>query len=319
MVCEISEYKEEEKETSTAFVKGIVARFKQLGYNVGGFKVEMMSTIYKGGGVSSSAAYCVLICKILSYYFNNDSLDSVTMAKISKWSENNYFGKGSGLLDQIGCCSKGFVRSDFLDQENPVINECSVNLGNYKILLLDTKTDHSESQGGFQQLVADMHEIAEYFGVDYLIQVSKDRFMEEYNKPGHIGSRNWDRAYHFMTEVERVDRAYKALQVNDIEAFLVEINESGLSSELKLKNIVSEGHETNNLLEALHLGRASIKKGAIRVHGGGFGGTCLIFIDKDEEVEFKRLMSVKFPLDQFIEVEPSTNPLARFAPSDLDL
>ena len=217
------EYKEEEKETSVAFVKGICARFKQLGYNVGGFKVEMMSTIYKGGGVSSSAAYCVLICKILSYYFNNDTIDSVTMAKISKWSENNYFGKGSGLLDQIGCCSKGFVRSDFLDQENPVINECSVDLGNYKILLLDTKTDHSESQGGFQQLVADMHEVAVYFGVDYLIQVSKERFMEEYNKPEHINERNWNRAYHFMTEVERVDRAYKALQNNDIEAFLVEI------------------------------------------------------------------------------------------------
>ncbi len=313
------EYKESEKETSVAFVKGIAARFKQLGYNVGGFKVEMMSTIYKGGGVSSSAAYCVLICKILSYYYNNDSIDTVTMAKISKWSENNYFGKGSGLLDQIGCCSKGFVQSDFRDQENPVINECSVDLGNYKILLLDTKTDHSESQGGFQQLVADMHEVAVYFGVEYLIELTKEQFLAEYNKPEHKDQRCWNRAYHFMTEVERVDRAYKALQNNDIEAFLVEINESGLSSELKLKNIVSEGHDTNNLLEALHLGRASINKGAIRVHGGGFGGTCLIFIDKDEEEAFKQKMSVKFPLDQFIEVEPSTNPLARFAPSDLGL
>jgi galactokinase len=156
-------------------------------------------------------------------------------------------------------------------------------------------------------------------GVDYLIQVSKERFMEEYNKPEHINERNWNRAYHFMTEVERVDRAYKALQNNDIEAFLVEITESGLSSELKLKNIVSEGHETNNLLEALHLGRASIKKGAIRVHGGGFGGTCLIFIDKDEEEAFKQLMSVKFPLDQFVEVEPSNNPLARFSPEEVGL
>ena len=311
------EYKESEKETSVAFVKGIAARFKQLGYNVGGFKVEMMSTIYKGGGVSSSAAYCVLICKILSYYYNNDSIDTVTMAKISKWSENNYFGKGSGLLDQIGCCSKGFVQSDFKDQENPVINECNVDLGNYKILLLDTKTDHSESQGGFQQLVADMHEVAIYFGVKYLRELSMEQFMAEYNKPEHKDVRCWDRAYHFMTEIERVDRAYKALQNNDLDAFLVEINESGLSSELKLKNIVAEGHDTNNLLEALHLGRASINKGAIRVHGGGFGGTCLIFIDKDEEEDFKKKMSVKFPLDQFVEVEPSINPLARFAPSDL--
>ena len=258
-----------------------------------------------------------MICKLLSYYYNDDSLDVVTMAKISKWSENNFFGKGSGLQDEIGCCAKGFVISDYRDQENPVITQFDVNLGNYKILLLDTKTDHSESQGGFQQLVADMHEVATYFGVKYLRELSMEQFMNEYNKPEHKDVRCWDRAYHFMTELERVDKAYKALQNNDLEAFLVEINASGLSSELKLKNIVSEGHDTNNLLEALHLGRASINKGAIRVHGGGFGGTCLIFIDKDEEEDFKKKMSVKFPLNQFVEVEPSTNPLARFAPSDL--
>lgn len=313
------EYREEEIETSVALVKGILTRFKALGYNIGGFKVEMMSTIFKGGGVSSSASYCVMICKLLSYYYNNDSLDVVTMAKISKWSENNYFGKGSGLQDEIGCCAKGFVISDFRDQENPVINQFDVNLGNYKILLLDTRTDHSESQGGFQQLVSDMHEVATYLGVEYLIEVPMDRFMAEYNKPEHKDARNWNRAYHFMSEVERVERAYQALKKSDIEAFLVEFNASGLSSELKLKSIVAEGHETNNLLEALHLGRASINKGAIRVHGGGFGGTCMIFIDKDEEASFKEKMSVKFGLDQFIEVEPSNNPLARFTASDLGL
>ena len=313
------EYKESEKETSVALVKGIVTRFKALGYNVGGLKVEMMSTIFKGGGVSSSASYCVMVCKLLSYYYNNDSLDVVTMAKISKWSENNFFGKGSGLQDEIGCCAKGFVISDYRDQENPVISQFDVNLGNYKIMLLDTRTDHSESQGGFQQLVSDMREVATYLGVEYLIEVSMDRFMEEYNKPEHKDARNWNRAYHFMSEVERVERAYQALKNNDIEAFLVEFNASGLSSELKLKSIVAEGHETNNLLEALHLGRASIKKGAIRVHGGGFGGTCMIFIDKDEEAEFKEKMSVKFGLDQFFDVEPSDNPLARFTASDLGL
>lgn len=313
------EFRESELETSVALVKGIVTRFKELGYNVGGLKVEMMSTIFKGGGVSSSASYCVMICKLLSYYYNNDSLDVVTMAKISKWSENNFFGKGSGLQDEIGCCAKGFVVTDYRDQENPVIRQFDVNLGNYKIMLLDTRTDHSESQGGFQQLVSDMKEVATYLGVEYLIEVSMERFMEEYNKPEHKNARNWNRAYHFMSEVERVERAYQALKNSDIEAFLVEFNASGLSSELNLKSIVAEGHETNNLLEALHLGRASIKKGAIRVHGGGFGGTCMIFIDKDEEQEFKEKMSVKFDLDQFFDVEPSDNPLARFTASDLGL
>ena len=311
------EYRKEEEETSVALVKGILSRFLALGYCIGGFQCEMKSTIYKGGGVSSSASYCVMICKILSYYYNNDSIDVITMAKISRWSENNYFGKGSGLQDEIGCCAKGFAITDYRDQENPVVTQFPVDLGNYKILLLDTKTDHSESQGGFQQLVSDMHEVALYFGVDYLIEIDYDEFMGEYNKPENINERNWNRAYHFMTELDRFNRAYKALRKNDIKSFLVEFNASGLSSENHLKSIVGEGHTTNNLLEALHLGRASIKDGAIRVHGGGFGGTCMIFINKDEEEEFIQKMSVKFPREQFITVEPNNDPLRRIDESEL--
>ena len=310
-------YCKEEEETSVALVKGILNRYKELGYPVGGFKAEMISTIYKGGGVSSSASYSMMICKILSYYYANDSLDVIEMAKISRWSENNFFGKGSGLQDEIGCCAKGFAITDYRDQENPKVIQFPVDLGNYKILLLDTKTDHSESQGGFQQLVSDMHEVAVYLGVNYLIEVPMDKFMEEYNKPEHKSARNWNRAYHFMTEVERVYRAYAALKENDIKSFLVEFNASGLSSENYLKSIVAEGSTTNNLLEALHLGREVIENGAIRVHGGGFGGTCMIFIDKDEEESFKQKMSVKFPLDQFIHVEPSLDPLRRIPDADL--
>lgn len=310
-------YRKEEEETSDALVKGILTRFIALGYRVGGFNAEMNSTIYKGGGVSSSASYCVMVCKILSYYYNDDAIDVITMAKISRWSENHFFGKGSGLQDEIGCCAKGFAITDYRDQENPVVTQFPVDLGDYKILLLDTKTDHSESQGGFQQLVSDMHEVAEYFHVPYLIEVPMETFMKEFSRKEHQNARNWRRAYHFMTEVERVQRAYEALRRSDIKSFLVEFNDSGLSSENNLKSIVAEGHTTNNLLEALHLGRSSIHDGAIRVHGGGFGGTCMIFINKNEEEEFKKKMSVKFPLDQFISVEPSDDPLRRIPETEL--
>lgn len=309
-------YKEEEKETSVALVKGILTRFRALGYKIGGFNAEMVSTIYKGGGVSSSASYCVMVCKILSYYYNDDALDVITMAKISRWSENTFFGKGSGLQDEIGCCAKGFAITDYRDQENPVVTQFPVDLGDYKILLLDTKTDHSESQGGFQQLVSDMHEIAEYFHVDYLIEIPMEAFMKEYELPEHASARNWNRAYHFKTEVERVERAYQALRRSDIEAFLVEFNASGLSSEYKLKSIVAEGHSSNNLSKALHLGRSALRHGAIRVHGGGFGGTCMIFVRKDEEEEFIQKMSAEFPRDQFISVEPSDDPLRRIPESE---
>lgn len=301
----------EEEETSIALVKGIVARFIALGYKVGGFKMAMNSDIYKGGGVSSSAAYSVLVCKILSYYYNNDIVNAIQRAKIARWSENNYFGKGSGLQDQIGCQTEGFAITDYKDQENPVVSNFDVNLGDYHIYLIDTKTDHAESQGGFQSIVREMHEIAIEFGVDYLIDIPLDKFLLEYNKDGNDKKRNWRRAYHFLTECDRTIKAYHFLKDGNIKGFLKEFNESGLSSEYYLESILGEGHKTNNLAECLHLGREIINDGAIRVHGGGFGGTCMVFINKNEEEEFKKKMAVKFPLDQIVPVFPSPNPLRR--------
>lgn len=312
-----TKYRKEEEETSAGLVRGILFRFNQLGHKIGGFKLAMNSNIYRGGGVSSSASYCCLICKILSYYYNNDSLDVIEIAKISRWSENNYFGKGSGLQDEIGCCAKDFAITDYKDQENPVVSYFNVNLGDYHILLIDTKTDHSESQGGFQSIVTDMQEISQYFKVPYLIDIPFDKFMVEYNKGDNSTKRNWNRAYHFLTEVQRVDRAYEALKKSDIKAFLKEFNDSGLSSENYLKSIVAEGQTSNNLLVALHMGREILHDGAIRVHGGGFGGTCMVWVNKNEEEEFKKKMSIKFPLDQIIPVFPSEDPLRRIANEEL--
>ena len=312
-----TKYRKEEEETSAGLVRGILFRFNQLGHKIGGFKLAMNSNIYRGGGVSSSASYCCLICKILSYYYNNDNIDVIEIAKISRWSENNYFGKGSGLQDEIGCCAKDFAITDYKDQENPVVTYFNVNLGDYHILLIDTKTDHSESQGGFQSIVTDMQEISQYFKVPYLIDIPFDKFMVEYNKGDNSTKRNWNRAYHFLTEIQRVDRAYEALKKSDIKAFLKEFNDSGLSSENYLKSIVAEGQTSNNLLVALHMGREILHDGAIRVHGGGFGGTCMVWVNKNEEEEFKKKMSTKFPLDQIIPVFPSEDPLRKIAIEEL--
>ena len=310
-------YRKEEEETSLGLVRGILARFKFLGYKIGGFNLSMNSTIYKGGGVSSSASYCCLICKLLSYYYNDDKLDTIEIAKISRWSENNYFGKGSGLQDEIGCCAKDFAITDYKNQEEPVVSYFNVDLGDYHILLIDTKTDHSESQGGFQSIVSDMQEISKHFHVPYLIDIPFDTFMKEYEEGDNKNKRNWNRAYHFLTEVQRVDRAYEALSHNNIKDFLKEFNDSGLSSENYLKSIVAEGQESNNLLVALHMGREILKDGAIRVHGGGFGGTCMVWVNKNEEEEFKKKMSVKFPLDQIIPVFPSNDPLRKISKEEL--
>jgi galactokinase len=300
-------FKKEEEETSVGLIKGILTRFKSLGYVLGGFNAVLVSSIIKGGGVSSSASYGVLICKIISYYYNKDSIPVLDMCTSSRWSENNYFGKGSGLQDQIGCCSKEFAITDYYDQNKPIVSNFHVDLGDYVLMLIDTKTDHSESQGGFQSLVIDMAHVAKLFGKEYLVDVPDELFYKEYEK--NKTDRAFNRAYHFKTELIRVNAAYDCLIKGDMKGFLKLFNESGLSSEYNLRSILPEGVKTNNLYECLHLGRKVLHDGAIRVHGGGFGGCCLVFVNKNEKEDFIKAMSSKFARDQFIDVTINDDPL----------
>lgn len=312
------EYKKEEEETSVALLKGILTRFKFLGHKIGGYNAVITSNIFKGGGVSSSAAFAVLMCKILSYYYNDDTIDVIERAKISRWSENNFFGKGSGLQDQIGCQAQGFAITDYYHQENPKVEYFHVDLKDYEVMLIDTRTDHAESQNAFQSIVNEMRDIAKYFHVDYLIDIPFDSFMEQYKKNDNNTKRPWRRAYHFLTECKRVENAYKHLKTGDIKSFLTDFNESGLSSEYYLESILPEGVKKNNLQECLHMGREFLKDGAIRVHGGGFGGTCMLFINKNEIEDFMKKMSSKFGRDQFIYLEISDNPICKIDNSEIE-
>ena len=313
------EYVKSEEETSVALIKGLLKKLVDNGYKIGGLNVEMNSSIYKGGGVSSSASFSVLIGKMISYYYNKDKIPGMTIAKSSRWAENNYFGKGSGLQDQIGCMAEGFAFNDYKDQENPQIAVFPAKLGDYHIFLIDTKTDHAESQGGFQSIVSDMNSISRHFNVKYLNEIPFEEFMDEYAKVENRPQRSWCRAYHFLTEVKRVKRAYKDLLEGDVKSFLGELNDSGLSSEYNLQSIVAEGHKTNNLKECLHIARSILKDGAIRVHGGGFGGTCIVFINKHEEKAFIEEMKKEFPIGNIIPVIINDKPLRQIDKNELGL
>lgn len=312
------EFDVKEKETTKGLVKGILARMKEVGVKIGAFEAVIDSNIVKGGGVSSSAAYSVLFCKIISYYYNNDSVDTIEIAKISRYSENNYFGKGSGLQDQIGCCSKGFSITDYRDQQNPIVSSYKVDLGDYDIVLIDSKTPHDDSQSAFDSIVNDMKEVAMYFNKPYLIDIAYEDFMKEYNKGDRKETRAWNRARHFFEENTRVLGAAECLKNNDVKSFLKYFAESSMSSEYLLKSIVLEGQDTNNLKEALHYGREIVVDGAVRVHGGGFGGTMICFINKHEKKSFEDKMAAKFGRDSIIEVYPCSNPLRKIDVSELN-
>ncbi|MEG1739297.1 MAG: galactokinase family protein [Bacilli bacterium] len=302
-------YRKEEEGTSTSFVKGILNGYINLGYNIGGFDACFDSNIFRGAGVSSSAAYCTLICKILSYYYNNDKIDTVTMAKVSRFAENKFFGKNSGLLDQIGCCSKGFSMVDFKDQENPVINRIIPNFSDYDLVLLNTLTDHSDCSDAYGSIVVDMKKIATTFHKQYLRDVDYGEFLKLYNTGNNKDLIEFKRAKHYFDENARVLNAFIDIKNDDIKSFLKEINDSGLSSENLLQNIVLPGEETNNLEKALHLARNVIKDGAVRVHGGGFGGTILAFINKTETEHYIEEMSKVFGKENILIVYTCSDPL----------
>lgn len=304
-----TEYCKEEEGTSTSFVKGIVAKFRELGLNVGGFNACVDSNIFRGAGVSSSAAYCCLICKILSYFYNDDKVDTVTIAKVSRYAENAYFGKNSGLLDQIGCCSKGFSLVDFKDQENPVITQVVPDFKDYDLVLINTLTDHSDCSEAYGSIPADYKKVATQLGATFLRDADFKKFNELFLKDDNKDKIEFKRAKHFFDENGRVINAFLDIKENDVKKFLNEINESGLSSELLLQNILIPGEETNNLLEGLHLARSFIKDGAVRVHGGGFGGTILTFINKKDTQDYIKFMGKKFGENNILIVYPCENPL----------
>jgi galactokinase len=299
-----------EKGKSSAFVRGILSKFKELGYKIGPIDLSMDSNIYKGAGVSSSAAYCVLVCKVISYFYNNDSIDTITIAKVSRYAENVYFGKSSGLLDQIGCCSKGFSLVDFKDQNNPVVLQIKPDFTGYSLLLVNTMTDHSDSPDAYTSIPTDMKYIAGLFGKKDLREVNETEFFNRYAKERNNSPRAWDRSYHYFKENERVLQAFNAIKNHDMKDFLKQINDSGLSSEEYLKNITLEGEESNNFLVALHMAREFLKDdGAVRVHGGGFGGTIICFVKNEQVQSFIVHMATRFEASNIKLVNTCLSPL----------
>ncbi|MFN8258956.1 MAG: galactokinase family protein [Bacteroidales bacterium] len=272
--------------TSGSLVRGISARLKELGFNIGGFDACIDGGVPKGSGLSSSASFEVLIGTIINQLFNDGKLDPVQNAIIGQYAENNYFGKPCGLMDQTACAMGGLITIDFEDPSKPIVKKVNfdfVSTG-FSLVITDTGGNHADLNDEYASLPTDMKNVAAELGAKVLRQVTLEKVVEIAPKIREkVGDRALLRAYHFLGDNQRVVDQVAALERNDFKAFLSMIIESGYSSYMYNQNIFP----VNNVREqgvslALALSEMILKgKGAWRVHGGGFAGTIQAFVPQD--------------------------------------
>lgn len=275
--------KTEEDETSASLLRGICARCRELGYTVGGFEAYTMTRVLKGSGLSSSAAFEVLVVTIISHLYNDDKIDPVTAAKIAQYAENVYFGKPSGLLDQMASSVGGFTSIDFKDPETPVINKVDFDItaAGYALCVVDTGGNHADLTGEYAAIPVEMKKVAAFFGKEVLRDVDEKEFYEHIGEiRKQTGDRAVLRAMHFFDDDRLAAQEAQALQSGDFESFKEMIISSGRSSSQRLQNVFAVVNpQEQGLTLALALSeRLLAGKGAWRVHGGGFAGTIQAFV-----------------------------------------
>jgi galactokinase len=296
----LSDFQPEEDKfyTSTSLVKGIAAKMKENGYAIGGFDACVEGRVPKGSGLSSSASFEVLIGAIINELFNAGKMDAVENAIIGQWSENNYFGKPCGLMDQTACSVGGLITIDFKDPANPIVKEVDfdfVSTG-YSLVITDVGGGHDDpaSQAEYASLPTEMKSVAADMGASVLREVTLEQIVEkipELRKNG-ISDRAILRSYHFQGDNARVVKQVEALENNDFEAFLQMVVESGYSSYMYNQNIFDVVHKDEQVVSlGLALSEMVLKgSGAWRVHGGGFGGTIQAFVPQNKLDEYVKTL-----------------------------
>lgn len=294
------EVKEAEKNTTHALLRGIAADFRNRGLKIGGWQANTTTNVLKGSGLSSSAAIEVLCAEIFNSIYNDNQLAPVELAKIGQYAENVYFGKPSGLMDQIGCAQGGITGIDFKDNRNPVLTPIDVDFQHYgyNLIIVDTKGNHANLTPDYAAVPTEMREVAAFFGKLNLREVSYQDFLD--NIPALRKKLNNDRAilraHHFFNENMRVREMLECLKQGDIEGWLILVEESGNSSFKYLQNVYSPAHTAEQGLPlALALSENILAgDGAVRVHGGGFAGTIQAYVPIDLTEEYIAQMNRTF-------------------------
>ena len=276
--------REDEKETTFALIRGVASRLRQLGYKVGGFNASATSTVFKGSGLSSSAAFEVMLVAAFDALYNGWVVDPKENARISQYAENVYFGKPSGLLDQSASAVGGLVTMDFAVSPAGV-ESIAYDFGakGYAVCVVSAGGDHGNLTADYAAIPAEMKAVAKAMGRELLCDVTPDALMAALPKlKNHVPDRAILRAFHYVDETRRVVDAVNALRADDLEGFFATVIGSGESSWKLLQNLYVPGSDNQEMPLALEMSRRMLSgRGAWRIHGGGFAGTILAFVPFD--------------------------------------
>lgn len=280
--------KPEEKKTSAALIRGVAARFAALGcpFQNAGLDVYMTSAVPGGSGLSSSAAFEVLMGTMLNDLFWEGKCIPVEIARIGQYAENVFFGKPCGLMDQTASSVGGVVDIDFANPANPVVAQIGLDLTaqGYALCILDSGAGHADLTGEYAAITDELKAVCRYFGKEVLREVPEESFLAALPQVRRAaGDRAVLRALHVYAENRRAAEEAQALRDGNFDRFLTLVRDSGRSSALYLQNVVPTGRTTDQgLLMTIALcERVLAGRGAVRVHGGGFGGTAQAFVPLD--------------------------------------
>lgn len=288
-----------EKFKSAALIRGICNGFEKRGYKIGGFRAYTTSNVLKGSGLSSSAAFEVLVASMINHLFCNGEVSDVDIAKIARFSENEYFGKPCGLMDQLSCSVGGFIMIDFIDQDNPLVSKIGYDFSKMEtdLVIVNTGGSHSDLNDDYAALPAEMKKVAGYFYKNVLRDLSRENVITNIKKLREItGDRAILRSFHYFDENDRVRLMYKALGEGRTDIFFQIVRKSGDSSWKLCQNCYScNDSSAQGITLALAISSMILQdNGAFRVHGGGFAGTVQAFVPKQYTEEYINKMHAAF-------------------------
>ena len=269
-------------------VKGLLKGFEESGYEVGGFDAYVTSNVISAAGVSSSASFEMLLCSMLNTFFNAGKMDTVAYAHIGKYSENHYWNKASGLLDQMACAVGGLITIDFLEPQAPVVEKIDFDFAsqNHSLIIVNTGKGHADLSADYSSVPNEMKKVAQFFGKEVCAEIKEQDVIDHLAElRAYAGDRSVLRALHFFEENKRVEAEVKALKENRFGDFLDGITSSGNSSWKWLQNCYTNSNvQEQGISIALALTEIFIaekKRGACRIHGGGFAGVIMAMLPND--------------------------------------
>lgn len=284
--------REEERNTSAALIRGTAAAFAERGCRIGGFDAKVSSTVPPGSGLSSSAAFEVLVGRMINGLFFEDKLTPLQIAQIGQYAENAYFGKPCGLMDQAASSVGGLVYMDFHDPARPAVERVEYDFDGcgYTLCIIDSGADHEGMTEAYAAIPEELRRVCRVFGREYLRDVDESEFYARLPEVRRAaGDRGTLRAMHVFDDDRRAREQAEALRNNDFDRFLKLVNDSGESSWQYLQNVIPSGSgERQSMAFTIALCKRLLNgRGAVRVQGGGFAGAALAFVPDGEFDEFR--------------------------------